>query len=141
MVTLLTGSLGGFLDRHYESQKVKTLILANTLYGKHGGPYQPGSAIGLLFVGIALEEMLIGFVAFLAVFAGGIAYARLVARGTGPTVKEITDHKVVIQIPSDKAADAIEARLGLGAAAAKPLPGEARDPYERQLDRELADLH
>jgi phytoene dehydrogenase-like protein len=49
MVTFLTGSLGAFLDRHYESDKVKTLILANSLYGKHGGPYQPGTAIGLLF--------------------------------------------------------------------------------------------
>jgi len=49
MVTLLTGSLGEFLDRHYQSEKVKALILANSLYGKHGGPYQPGTAIGLLF--------------------------------------------------------------------------------------------
>ena len=49
MVTFLTGSLGEFLDRHYESDKVKTLILANNVYGKHGGPYQPGTAIGLLF--------------------------------------------------------------------------------------------
>jgi phytoene dehydrogenase-like protein len=49
MITFLTGSLGEFLDRHYESEKVKTLILANNVYGKHGGPYQPGSALGLLF--------------------------------------------------------------------------------------------
>ncbi len=49
MVSFLTGSLGDFLDRNYESEKVKTLILANNVYGKHGGPYQPGTAIGLLF--------------------------------------------------------------------------------------------
>lgn len=49
MVTFLTGSLGDFLDRNYESEKVKTLFLANNVYGKHGGPYQPGSALGLLF--------------------------------------------------------------------------------------------
>jgi phytoene dehydrogenase-like protein len=49
MVSFLTGSLGEFLDRHYESEKVKTLLLANSLYGKHGGPYQPGTALGLLF--------------------------------------------------------------------------------------------
>jgi phytoene dehydrogenase-like protein len=49
LVTLLTGSLGEFLDRHYQSEKVKALILANSVYGKHGGPYQPGTAIGLLF--------------------------------------------------------------------------------------------
>ncbi len=49
MVSFLTGSLGDFLDRNYESEKVKTLFLANNVYGKHGGPYAPGSALGLLF--------------------------------------------------------------------------------------------
>jgi len=49
MAVFLTGSLGDFLDRHYESEAVKTLFLANNVYGKHGGPYQPGSALGLLF--------------------------------------------------------------------------------------------
>ncbi|HEY7574310.1 MAG TPA: NAD(P)/FAD-dependent oxidoreductase [Thermoanaerobaculia bacterium] len=49
MVSFLTGSLGEFLDRNYESDRVKTLMLANSLYGKHGGPYQPGTALGLLF--------------------------------------------------------------------------------------------
>jgi phytoene dehydrogenase-like protein len=49
LVSFLTGSLGEFLDRNYESEKIKTLFLANNVYGKHGGPYQPGSAIGLLF--------------------------------------------------------------------------------------------
>ena len=49
MASFLTGSLGDFLDRNYESEKVKTLFLANNVYGKHGGPYQPGSALGLLF--------------------------------------------------------------------------------------------
>jgi phytoene dehydrogenase-like protein len=49
MISFMTGSLGDFLDRHYESEKVKTLFLANNVYGKHGGPYQPGTALGLLF--------------------------------------------------------------------------------------------
>jgi phytoene dehydrogenase-like protein len=49
LVAFLTGSLGDFLDRNYESEKVKTLFLANNVYGKHGGPYQPGTALGLLF--------------------------------------------------------------------------------------------
>jgi phytoene dehydrogenase-like protein len=49
MVSFLTGSLGDFLDRHYRSDRIKTLMLANSLYGKHGGPYQPGTALGLLF--------------------------------------------------------------------------------------------
>jgi phytoene dehydrogenase-like protein len=49
LISFLTGSLGEFLDRNYESEKIKTLFLANNVYGKHGGPYQPGTAIGLLF--------------------------------------------------------------------------------------------
>ncbi len=49
LVSFLTGSLGEFLDHNYESEKLKTLFLANNVYGKHGGPYQPGTAIGLLF--------------------------------------------------------------------------------------------
>ena len=49
LVSFLTGSLGEFLDRNYESEKMKTMFLANNVYGKHGGPYQPGTAIGLLF--------------------------------------------------------------------------------------------
>ena len=49
LVSLLTGSLGEFLDHTYESEKMKTMFLANNVYGKHGGPYQPGTAIGLLF--------------------------------------------------------------------------------------------
>jgi phytoene dehydrogenase-like protein len=49
LISFLTGSLGDFLDRNYESDKIKTLFLANNVYGKHGGPYQPGTAIGLLF--------------------------------------------------------------------------------------------
>jgi phytoene dehydrogenase-like protein len=48
-ISFLTGSLGEFLDRHYESEQVKTMFLANNVYGKHGGPYQPGTSLGLLF--------------------------------------------------------------------------------------------
>ena len=49
LTRFLTGSLGDFLDRRFDSDKLKRLILANSLYGKHGGPYQPGTAMGLLF--------------------------------------------------------------------------------------------
>jgi phytoene dehydrogenase-like protein len=49
LVSFLTGSLGEFLDRQFESEQVKTMFLANNVYGKHGGPYQPGSSLGLLF--------------------------------------------------------------------------------------------
>ena len=49
MVAFTTGSLGEFLDRSLESPHLKSLILANSLYGKHGGPYDPGTLFGLLF--------------------------------------------------------------------------------------------
>jgi phytoene dehydrogenase-like protein len=49
MVSFLTGSLAEFLDRNFESEVVKTMYVGNNVYGKHGGPYQPGTAIGLLF--------------------------------------------------------------------------------------------
>jgi phytoene dehydrogenase-like protein len=49
LISFLAGSLGEFLDRNYESETIKTMFLANNVYGKHGGPYQPGTAIGLLF--------------------------------------------------------------------------------------------
>jgi len=49
LLRFLTGSLGDFLDAQFETDAVKRLILSNSLYGKHGGPYQPGTAMGLLF--------------------------------------------------------------------------------------------
>lgn len=49
LMRFLTGSLGDFLDRRFDSDKLKRLVLSNSLYGKHGGPYQPGTAMGLLF--------------------------------------------------------------------------------------------
>jgi phytoene dehydrogenase-like protein len=49
LLAFLTGSLEQLLDRYFESDAVKRLILANNLYGKHGGPRDPGSAMGLLF--------------------------------------------------------------------------------------------
>jgi phytoene dehydrogenase-like protein len=49
LLQFLTGSLGDFLDHNFESDALKRLVLSNSLYGKHGGPYQPGTAMGLLF--------------------------------------------------------------------------------------------
>jgi phytoene dehydrogenase-like protein len=49
LVAFMTGSLGEFLDRSLDSPHLKSLILANSLYGKHGGPYDPGTLFGLLF--------------------------------------------------------------------------------------------
>jgi phytoene dehydrogenase-like protein len=49
LLAFATGSLGEFLDRSLASPHLKSLILANSLYGKHGGPYDPGTLFGLLF--------------------------------------------------------------------------------------------
>lgn len=49
LTTLLTDSLARFLERRFQSDHLKRLILANNVYGKHGGPYQPGTAMGLVF--------------------------------------------------------------------------------------------
>lgn len=49
LIAFATGSLGEFLDRHLDSPHLKSLVLSNSLYGKHGGPYDPGTLFGLLF--------------------------------------------------------------------------------------------
>jgi phytoene dehydrogenase-like protein len=49
LTRLLTGSLGQFVDARFESRQARALVLANNLYGKHGGPYQPGTLLGLAF--------------------------------------------------------------------------------------------
>ena len=49
LITLLSGSLGDLVDHYFRAEETKAMILANSLYGKHGGPYQPGTAVGLLF--------------------------------------------------------------------------------------------
>jgi phytoene dehydrogenase-like protein len=49
LTRFLTGSLGDFLDQNFASDALKRLILSNSLYGKHGGPYHDGTAMGLLF--------------------------------------------------------------------------------------------
>jgi phytoene dehydrogenase-like protein len=61
LVAFLTGSLGEFLDKNYETETMKTMFLANNVYGKHGGPYQPGTAIGLLFHLLSGEQETQGF--------------------------------------------------------------------------------
>ncbi len=49
LASFLTGSLGEFLDRNFESEYVKRMYLANNVYGMHAPPYRPGTAIGLMF--------------------------------------------------------------------------------------------
>jgi phytoene dehydrogenase-like protein len=49
LVRLVGGSLSDLVDRHFESEHVRTLFAANNVYGMHGPPSRPGSAVGLLF--------------------------------------------------------------------------------------------
>ncbi|HEX9473840.1 MAG TPA: NAD(P)/FAD-dependent oxidoreductase [Steroidobacteraceae bacterium] len=49
LTSLLTGSLAQYLERRFSSEKLKRLILANSVYGKHGGPCQAGTSMGLIF--------------------------------------------------------------------------------------------
>lgn len=49
LLEFMTGSLDQLLQRYFRSEGIRRLILANNLYGKHGGPMDPGSAMGLLF--------------------------------------------------------------------------------------------
>ncbi len=49
LTRLVSSSLGDYIDSRFTSPQVKALLLANNLYGKHGGPYQPGTLIGLVF--------------------------------------------------------------------------------------------
>lgn len=49
MIRFLTGSLAEFVERHFESDEARRLMLANNVYGKHGGPFEGGSTLGLLF--------------------------------------------------------------------------------------------
>ncbi|HEX5938607.1 MAG TPA: NAD(P)/FAD-dependent oxidoreductase [Actinomycetota bacterium] len=44
-----TGSLGEFVERHFETERMRRMYLANNVYGMHAPPYMPGTAIGLLF--------------------------------------------------------------------------------------------
>ena len=89
MVSFLTGSLGDFLDRTYESEKVKTLFLANNVYGKHGGPYAPGTALGLLFHLLSGgEHELQGFYGHVLGGMGAITQAMAAAaRGFGAEIR------------------------------------------------------
>jgi phytoene dehydrogenase-like protein len=49
LVSFMTTSMADLVQRRFESDKVHTLFLANSIYGRHGGPFEPGTAAGLLF--------------------------------------------------------------------------------------------
>jgi phytoene dehydrogenase-like protein len=85
LVAFSTGSLGEFLDRSLDSPHLKSLVLANSLYGKHGGPYDAGTLFGLLFhlLGGGAESKQ-GFVGHVMGGMGAITAAMAAAcRGAG----------------------------------------------------------
>ncbi|MEZ5500036.1 MAG: NAD(P)/FAD-dependent oxidoreductase [Steroidobacteraceae bacterium] len=49
LTRFMTTSLAQLLESQFAHPKLQRLVLANSLYGKHGGPWQPGTAMGLLF--------------------------------------------------------------------------------------------
>jgi phytoene dehydrogenase-like protein len=56
LTRLLAGSARDLVDRRFESEHVKTLFVANNVYGMHGPPSRPGAAVGLLFHSLAGGE-------------------------------------------------------------------------------------
>jgi len=94
MLRFLTGSLAEFLDRHFEAEETKRLFLGNNVYGKHGGPYDAGSTLGLLFHLLAGgEEEAQGFAGHVIGGMGAITQAMAkAAEGFGATI--LTDAPV-----------------------------------------------
>ncbi|MBO9604283.1 MAG: NAD(P)/FAD-dependent oxidoreductase [Novosphingobium sp.] len=91
LVEFLTGSLGAYLDRHFESDEVKRLFLSNNVYGKHGGPYEAGSAVGLLFHLLSGgDDAVQGFAGHVIGGMGSITQA-LAASGREHGVEIVTD--------------------------------------------------
>lgn len=102
LISFLTGSLEQLLDRYFESEQVKRLILANNLYGKHGGPRDAGSAMGLLFHLLSggeddsVEKILQGFSGH--VIGGMGAITQAMARACIEAGVEINTNMAVQQV-------------------------------------------
>jgi phytoene dehydrogenase-like protein len=107
MVQFLTGSLAEFLDRHFEAEETKRLFLGNNVYGKHGGPYDAGSTLGLLFHLLSGGDHGVqGFTGHVIGGTGAITQAMAAAaRGFGVTI--LTDAPVVQIIVRDGAATGV----------------------------------
>ena len=89
LTRLLAGSVRDLVDRRFESEQVKTLFAANNVYGLHGSPSRPGTAIGLLFHSLAGgEDQAQGFYGHVIGGMGAVsdAVARA-ARGLGAEIR------------------------------------------------------
>jgi phytoene dehydrogenase-like protein len=89
LTRLLAGSVRDLVDRRFQSEQVKTLFAANNVYGMHGSPSRPGSAIGLLFHSLAGgEHRAQGFYGHVIGGMGAVSDAIAgAARGFGAEIK------------------------------------------------------
>jgi phytoene dehydrogenase-like protein len=141
LVAFTTGSLGEFLDRTLESPHLKSLILANSLYGKHGGPYDAGTLFGLLFhlLGGGADAKQ-GFVGHVMGGMGAITAAMAEAcRGAGVELRSSAE-VASVRVQAGRAtgvvlADGSEVGAGLVVSNADPkrtylklVPGEVLEP-------------
>jgi phytoene dehydrogenase-like protein len=121
LVSFVTGSLGEFLDRNFEASEAKTLFLANNVYGKHGGPYQMGTAIGLLFHLLSGGEQniqgfnghVIGGMGAITQAIAGAGRKRGVEIATSAAVKQIIVHDGRAQAVALENGTEIKARVVL----------------------------
>jgi phytoene dehydrogenase-like protein len=89
LTRLLAGSVRDLVDRRFESERVKTLFAANNVYGLHGSPSRPGTAIGLLFHSLAGgEDQAQGFYGHVIGGMGAVSDAVAgAARGFGAEIR------------------------------------------------------
>ncbi len=126
LTRLLTGSLGQFIDARFQSRQAKALMLANNLYGKHGGPYQPGTLIGLAFHllsgGEQAEQGFFGHVmGGMGAISGAIAAAGREAGMQAATGAEVT--RILVRAGRARGialADGTEVEAGLVLSGADP---------------------
>ena len=123
LTTMLTGSLGEFLDARFSSRAAKALMLANNLYGKHGGPYQPGTLIGLAFHMLTGgEESVQGFFGHVLGGMGSISDA-IASAGRGYGMQIMTHAEVARILVNDGAAAGVALEDGTELTARVVLSG------------------
>ncbi|MBZ0117810.1 MAG: hypothetical protein K8H88_12480 [Sandaracinaceae bacterium] len=93
-----------FTDAAYSKWKMAKIIPALIIVG----------GIPLIFLPMLIDEDLamVGLLAFIAAVIGAVVYAVTVTKAAGPFCKEITEDTLILEIPSDAAAEAMSKRLG-----------------------------
>jgi len=145
LVTFLTASLADMLDRHFESERVKTLFLANNVYGKHGGPHDKGTALGLLFHLLSggehevqgfMGHVMGGMGAITAAMAAACRFHGVEIRTAAPVARIRTGGERVLGVALEDGTElhaplvltaADPQRMLLGLVEARALPAEFRE--------------